>query len=165
MQMIATVIAVNPRSLTVRNEESGETVIVNLNNPRRFNVGNRVRITYNGIMTMSMPPQITAINIQPLPVPPSRPTFPGSPPIFPVIPPAFPITPPFAPPPRQMRVRVVRREHGFLIVQNTANNQILRADTPNARFFCPGNLAVIRFNQIIPALPPRIDLIDINPVC
>jgi len=154
MQMIATVLEVNPRSLTVRNEETGEPVIVNFNNPRRFNVGDRIRITYNGIMTLSEPPQITATNIQLLPAQPVRPPF--TPPVRPPL---------FNPIPREIRAQVLRREATFLIVRNVANNQILRADTRDARFFCPGRLVTITFHSIIPGLPPRLDVIDVSPVC
>jgi len=148
--MTGTVLSIEPRTLTVRNEETGEAVVVNFNNPRRFNVGDRVRITYNGIMTASEPPQITASNIQVI----QAPFFPR--------PPSPPV---FTPIPREIRAQIIRREHNFLIVRNTANNQILRADTRDARFFCPGRFVTITFNHIIPGLPPRMDVIEVLPIC
>jgi hypothetical protein len=148
--MTGTVLSIEPRTLTVRNEETGEAVVVNFNNPRRFNVGDRVRITYNGIMTASEPPQITASNIQVI----QAPVFPR--------PPSPPV---FTPIPREIRAQIIRRENNFLIVRNTANNQILRADTRNARFFCPGRFVTITFNHITPGLPPRMDVIEVLPIC
>jgi hypothetical protein len=163
MQMTGTVLSLGPRTLTVRNEESGEAVVVNFNNPRAFNVGDRVRVTYTGIMTMSEPPQITATNIQRAPAqPPHRP--PGD--VFHPQPPVFQPQPPvFTPIPREIRAQVIRREHNFLIVRNVSNNQILRADTRDARFFCPGRFVTIRFNSIFPGIPPRMDVIEVLPVC
>jgi len=182
--MTGTVLSIGPRTLTVRNEESGEAIVVNFNNPRAFNVGDRVRVTYTGIMTMSEPPQITATNIQLVQPPVHRPPPGGGPghrpPPFPLPPPPgggpghrpppFPLPPPPAPPiftpiPREIRAQVIRRENNFLIVRNVANNQILRADTRDARFFCVGRFVTIRFNSIFPGLPPRMDVIDVLPVC
>ena len=167
MQMTGTVLSIGPRTLTVRNEESGEAIVVNFNNPRAFNVGDRVRVTYTGIMTMSEPPQITATNIQLVQPPVHRPPPGGGPGHRP---PPFPLPPPPAPPiftpiPREIRAQVIRRENNFLIVRNVANNQILRADTRDARFFCVGRFVTIRFNSIFPGLPPRMDVIDVLPVC
>jgi hypothetical protein len=151
--MTGTVLSIGPRTLTVRDEESGEAIVVNFNNPRAFNVGDRVRVTYTGVMTASEPPQITATNIQHAPAGPQfRPPFHPSPPVF-------------TPIPREIRAQIIRRENNFLIVRNTANNQILRADTRDARFFCPGRFVTIRFNSISPGLPPRMDVIEVLPVC
>ncbi|MCL2637021.1 MAG: YobA family protein [Oscillospiraceae bacterium] len=167
MQMTGTVLSIGPRTLTVRNEESGEAIIVNFNNPRAFNVGDRVRVTYTGIMTMSEPPQITATNIQLAPAaPPFRPPHGGfQPPPPGGFQPQPPRPPAFTPIPREIRAQVIRRENNFLIVRNTANNQILRADTRDARFFCVGRFVTIRFNSILPGLPPRMDVIDVLPIC
>jgi hypothetical protein len=71
----------------------------------------------------------------------------------------------FIPPPREIRAQVLRREPNFLIVRNIANNQILRADSRDARFFCPGRQVIIRFNSISLGLPPRLDVIELIPVC
>lgn len=174
MQMTATILDITPgRSLLVVDEATGQQVVVNTRNTNRFSINDRIRITYNGVMTRSMPPQITANNIQILnpPRPPARP--PVRPPVAPVPPigviprpPVSPVPPiGILPAPREMRARVVRREPGFLIVQNNANGQVLRADTPNARFFCPGAQVIIRNNGIVPGLPPRVIATDIVPNC
>jgi len=157
MQMTAVVINTNQQGMLVRNEANNENVRVIYRNSRRFGPGDRVRITYSGVITLSIPPQITATNVQLLGTAP-RPPFVAMPPLFnPPRPPLFI--------PREMRVTVLRTEQGFLIVRNNANNQILRVDTPDARFFCPGRQAVVRFNTIIPGLPPRVDLVEIMPLC
>lgn len=60
MTMTADVLEVHPESLLVRDWESGEEVQVNLSCPCRFRPGDRVTIRYDGTMTMSIPPQISA---------------------------------------------------------------------------------------------------------
>ena len=158
MQMTAIILDITATGMLVRDESNGQEVMVFYRNPRRFNVGNRVRITYNGIMTMSVPPQITAGNIQILQ---ARPPVLPIPPIFP---PVFPSLPPFAAP-MEIRAQVLRREQNFLIIRNNVNNQIMRVDTRDARFFCPGRQVTIRFSSISPGLPPRVNATDILPVC
>jgi hypothetical protein len=157
--MTGTVLSLGPRTLTVRNEETGEAVVVNFNNPRAFNVGDRVRVTYTGIMTLSEPPQITATNIQRVPVPQPPHHRPPGGPVF------HPQPPVFTPIPREIRAQIMRRENNFLIVRNVANNQILRADTRDARFFCVGRFVTITFHSIFPGIPPRMDVIEVLPVC
>ncbi len=62
--MLATVLAVREGSLLVRDAKTGQEVVVNTRNARDFCVGDSVGIFYNGIMTRSLPPQITAFRIQ-----------------------------------------------------------------------------------------------------
>ncbi|MCL2077879.1 MAG: YobA family protein [Oscillospiraceae bacterium] len=140
MIMNATIIDISPQVLTVRNQANHEEVIVRYRNTRRFVVGDRIRITYSGIMTMSFPPQITANNIQLI----------ASPPII---------------APREMRAQVLRRESNFLIVRNNLNGQILRVDSGDARFFCPGRQVVIRHTGVIPGIPPRVNALELTPIC
>ena len=142
MTMNAVILDITPGVLTVRNLANNETVIVNYRNTRRFNIGDRIRITYSGIATMSIPPQITASSIQ----------LTQSPPIVP-------------PREREMRALVLRREHNFLIVRNNAGGRILRVDTRDARFFCPGRQVIIRHGGISPGLPPRVFATEVLPVC
>jgi len=164
--MNAVILDISPQTLTVRNLANNETVIVNFRNTRRFTIGDRIRITYSGIATMSIPPQITASNIQLIssaPItPPNRPNRP-TPPFQPF--PPFPINPPIFPQQREIRAFVLSRENNFLIVRNNANGQILRVDTRDARFFCPGRAAIIRHNGIMPGLPPRVIATEVLPIC
>lgn len=61
--MLAIVLEVRRGSLLVRDLATGQNVVVNTNNARRFQRGDRIGIWYNGIMTNSLPPQISATRI------------------------------------------------------------------------------------------------------
>lgn len=56
----ATVLQVNPDSLFVV-DSTGQEILVYTQNAQQFIPGDFVRIIYNGAMTMSLPPQISAI--------------------------------------------------------------------------------------------------------
>ena len=64
MMMIATVREVRDDSLLVRNRANGQDVVVHTNCTRCFCVGDIVSILFNGIMTNSLPPQISATCIR-----------------------------------------------------------------------------------------------------
>lgn len=64
MLMFAVVREVRGTELLVRDLRTFQNVVVHTNCARCFFAGDRVRILYNGVMTLSIPPQITAINIQ-----------------------------------------------------------------------------------------------------
>lgn len=64
MLMFAVVREVRGNDLLVWDLRAFQNVVVHTNCARCFFVGDRVRILYNGVMALSMPPQITAINIQ-----------------------------------------------------------------------------------------------------
>lgn len=59
MTMHATVMEVRESNLLVCDLSMGRDVVVHTPCAGRFCVGDRVRIGYNGIMTMSLPPQIS----------------------------------------------------------------------------------------------------------
>ena len=63
--MQARVLRVQRDNLLVRDCTTGQNVQVNTNRARRFRVGQRIIIQYNGAMTMSIPPQINATDITP----------------------------------------------------------------------------------------------------
>lgn len=67
MTMQAIVIKVRPGNLLVFDESMSQTVVVHTPNACRFRVGNCVSIFYSGIMTASIPPQISAIRITRIP--------------------------------------------------------------------------------------------------
>ena len=60
MIKFATVLEVNPDSLFVR-DTTGQEILVYTRNAQQFTPGDFVRIIYNGAMTLSLPPQISAI--------------------------------------------------------------------------------------------------------
>jgi len=65
--MRATVLTVQDDRLLVFDHAASQRVIVFTPGALRFSVGNHVLILYNGIMTRSIPPQITAISISVIP--------------------------------------------------------------------------------------------------
>ncbi len=67
MTMYATVLRVQNGNLLVRDRKNAQEVVVHTRLARRFRRGDRLLVVYNGIMTMSLPPQITAIRIVRLP--------------------------------------------------------------------------------------------------
>lgn len=66
MTMTADVLKNNGDNLFVRDWESGQEVQVNLPCPCRLCPGDRVCIRYDGIMTLSLPPQIAAQSVRKL---------------------------------------------------------------------------------------------------
>lgn len=58
--MRATVLQVDPQNILVCDHSTNQEVLVHTEDACRFSQGNRVCIHFSGIMTMSIPPQITA---------------------------------------------------------------------------------------------------------
>lgn len=67
MIMLATVVSVQDDSLLVIDISTRQRVQVNTREASRFRRGDFVRIRYSGAMTMSIPPQISAISIVRIP--------------------------------------------------------------------------------------------------
>lgn len=63
MTMCAEVIGTDCGRLLVSELPSGEEVLVNANCICRFKKGDKIKIIYDGIMTRSIPPQISADRI------------------------------------------------------------------------------------------------------
>lgn len=63
MIMCATVLEVNNDNLLVHDNVTEQEVVVNTSCACRFSVDDRVKIIYNGIMTNSLPPQISSRKI------------------------------------------------------------------------------------------------------
>lgn len=139
MNMTATVLQADRQSLLVRNEEA-EEVRVNYRNANNFSVGDRIRITFNGQMTFSIPPQITATSIERLRPAPQ-------------------------PVPSEVRAVVIQRGRNFLIVINMQNNQQIRVEYPYAHHFCVGQQVIVRYDTITLSNPPRVTATDIIPAC
>lgn len=62
--MTATVVRVGDCDLLVCDECTSQEVLVRTADAGCFRAGERVCILYNGIMTLSLPPQITALSIR-----------------------------------------------------------------------------------------------------
>lgn len=141
MYIVATVIQVNPSFLLVRDNRNGMEIRVIFGNARRFSRGDLVRITYNGQMTHSIPPQIFATSIERLPHPPQDQSRPA-----------------------ETRVTVVQVRRGALLVRDGNNRQLL-VHFPYAHHFCARQRVVVRHDTITMGNPPEIHAIDISPVC
>lgn len=63
MIMLATVISARSDHLLVIDLSNRQQVRVNTREAPRFRTGDLIRIRYNGAMTMSIPPQISALHI------------------------------------------------------------------------------------------------------
>lgn len=146
MVMLAIVLSVGVGNLLVRDLSNNQEVRVNTRDARRFAPGDRVAILYNGAMTASIPPQISAISIQRLQG--------GSVPA----PPVSPWT--------QMNARVVQKRDNALLVNNLdRNNALYLVNSPYSRFFCNGQMIRIWYDRIRLSNPPEVDAVDILPVC
>lgn len=95
MFMQASVLDVQWGRLLVLDLLTRQRVIVNTPDARFFRPGDLVQIWYSGVMTNSIPPQITALSIAPL-------SPGGVPPVIvpPVVRPPIVVVPPFFPRPR-----------------------------------------------------------------
>ena len=62
--LYATVLEVQPCWLLVTDRQTNQQVLVYARNACCFSVGEAITIYYNGAMTYSIPPQITALCIQ-----------------------------------------------------------------------------------------------------
>lgn len=139
MIMTATVIRQDSGSLRVRDEQTNQDVLVMFRGNQRFAPGERVRITFNGAMTPSIPPRITATSIQRVrdPVPQV---------------------------PREIRAIILQRRQNSLVVRD-ANNRRMNVNYAFAHHFCVGQRVIIRHNSIIMNNPVEVNATDIRPVC
>ena len=62
-RMCAVILEVNPDNLLVRDSATRQEILVHTNCICGFRKNDRIIILYNGIMTMSIPPQINAVRI------------------------------------------------------------------------------------------------------
>lgn len=66
-RMCAVILEINRDNLLVQDSETNQEVLVHTNCTCNLNVNDRILILYNGIMTMSIPPQINAVRISRMP--------------------------------------------------------------------------------------------------
>jgi len=145
MTMYATVISTSPGSLLVRDFETNMEVRVFYRQANRFRTGDRIRITFSGAMTHSIPPQITATSIQRIQ--------------------SFPRPEPRPPEMPEIRAVVLQRNRNSLLVRDTRDNRQIRVNTPHAHHFCVGQRIVVRYDVITMGNPPQVNAADINPIC
>jgi len=145
MVMLAIVLSVGVGNLLVRDLSNNQEVRVNTRDARRFAPRDRIAILYNGAMTASIPPQISAISIQRL----SGGTGPA--------PPVNPWT--------EMNARIIQRRGNALLVTNLDDGSRYLVNSPYNRFFCIGQTILVRYDRIRLGNPPEVDAVDILPVC
>lgn len=146
MVMTATVIQVDSGSLLVTDSSNGQEVRVIFRNARRFSPGDSVRITYNGAMTLSIPPQIAATSIQRIP------SFAGP-------------TPPSQTTPAETRAIILQRRQNALLVREINTNRQLLVIFAQAHHFCVGQRITVQYDTIVMSNPPEITATDITPIC
>lgn len=145
MVMLAIVLKVESNSILVRDLSNNQEVQVNMRNTQNISVGDRVAIFYNGTMTMSIPPQITALSVQVLK--------------------SATVPPATEAPWTEVRAVIVDKRNNSLLVRNINDNSLLVVNTPNARFFCNGQTVIVRYDTIRLSNPPEVDALDILPAC
>lgn len=143
MFMNATVIRVNSGNLLVKDLENNQEVLVHYQNTRGLCPGDRIRIEFNGQMTRSIPPQITAISIQRIQHP----------------------TPPSQSVPTETRATILQRRNNSLLVRDMSNNRQLVVNTRHAHHFCIGQRITVKYDIIIMNNPPEINAIEITAIC
>lgn len=145
MTIDATVLQVYNDSLLVRDLSNNQEILVHFRGARRFSPGETVRITFNGQMTYSIPPQITAISIQSI----QRPT---------------------TPPPSttsELRATVIQRSCDSLLVREIGTNTQFIVEYPNSCRFRVGQRVRIQYETIflnVPPAPSRIIATNITPL-
>lgn len=146
MFMNATVISIDPRGLLVRDSATGQEVFVNFNNPNAFSPGDLIRISYNGMMTRSIPPQISATSIR-----------------------RVTATPPPQTTPSEIRRAVVLqvRNNSLIIRDPGRNNQQATVNYQFAYHFCVGQRVNIQYETVFLGNQGQltINATDISPVC
>lgn len=65
--MCAEILEISENSLLVRDSRTRQEFIVNMRCNCNYRTGDRIIIIYSGAMTMSIPPQISAIRIRKVP--------------------------------------------------------------------------------------------------
>lgn len=143
MNMTATVIQSGAGRLLVRDSSTGEEVMVFTRDAGDFVPGDRIMITFNGMMTRSIPPQITAISIQRLPD----------------------LTLPIEPEEAEMRATILQTKSNSLLVWDMDNNRDVIVSYTYSYHFCVGGQVIVRYDSIRLSNPPEVTAKDIIPIC
>lgn len=145
MTINATVLRVFDDRLLVRDLSNNEEIMVNFRNARRFSPGDFVKITFNGQMTPSIPPQIAATSIQRI---------------------ERPVTPPPSTS-SELRAVVIQKRRGSLLVREMNTNNQFIVEYRQACSFRVGQRIVVQYETIflnVPPNPSRIIATNITPV-
>lgn len=136
MTIDATVLEVYNNRLLVRDLSNQQEILVHFRNANRFTPGDTVRITYNGRMTFSIPPQISASSIQS-------------------------IRHPTPPPPTSSEIRgtVIQRGSNWLLVVEIGTNNQFIVEYQNAYRFFVGQRIRVLYETIFLNIPPDISRI------
>lgn len=140
MIIIATVIRTEQRSLLVRNCENNEEILVHFRNAHRFTSGDCIRIIFDGMMTRSIPPQITATSIERTQCPPPHHS-------------------------NELRAVVLSTSRTHLLARDMSNSMQIRINYPFAYHFCPGQEIIVRHESMRMTNPPQFNATDIIPIC
>ena len=146
MEMFATVIWSDPQSMLVRDSSNGEEVLVIYPNADDFVTGDQVMIEYNGAMTLSIPPQISASSVQ---------RVQG-------------ITPPEETQPEELPVIrgiVLQRSLDSLLVWDMENRREVIVNYTFSNHFCIRQQVVVEYDSITLGNPIRVNAANIMPVC
>lgn len=143
MTIDARILEVYDNGLLVIDLRNNQEVIVNFNNTHRFVPGDFIRITFNGQMTASIPPQITATEIQiiKLPIMPAPPSS------------------------TELRAIVIQRRNNSLLVREINSNNQYIVEYQCARCFRAGQRIIVQYETIFlnePPNPSRIIATDIT---
>jgi len=145
MTVDAIVLEIRNNRLLVRDLSNNQEILVNTRNARRFSPDDLIRITSNGQMTFSIPPQITAISIQRI----QRPT------------------PPTPSTSSELRATVVQIRGNLLLVREIGTNRQFLIDYRNACRFRVRQRISIRYETIFineSPNPSRIIALSITPL-
>lgn len=137
MTMEAIVLQVFEGSLLVRDLDTGEEVLVNHQEAGDFAIGDNIIITYDGRMTLSIPPQIFATSIEPLQTSEYTETI----------------------------ALVLQVSQGSLLALRLEDNTLIRVNYAHANHFCIRQQVNIKYDSIILGNPIEINAIDITPTC
>jgi len=131
--------------LLVRDLSNNQEILVHFRNANRFSVGDFIRITFNGQMTRSIPPQITATSIQRI----QRPTL-----------------PPHSTS-SELKATIIQVRRSSLLVREIGTNRQFIIDYRCTCRFRIGQRILIRYETMFFNLPPNpstIIAIDITPL-
>jgi len=137
MTIDATVLEVYNDRLLVRDLSNNQEIMVYSRDARSFSPGNIIRIIFNGQMTLSIPPQITAISIQRIPRPVTPPPSASS----------------------ELRATVIQRSCDSILVREIGTNNPFLVEYQNSCRFSVGQNLVIQYETIFLNVPPALSRI------
>ena len=163
MIITATVLRVNPTNFLVRDASNGQEISVHFANTDGLRAGDTVQITYSGMMTHSIPPQITATSV----ILTSRPRPPQPQPPRPQPQPPRPQPQPQPPccQPQTLRAIVLQIRRGSLIVRSANNQRQITVIYPHAHHFCIGQWVNVQYESDVSPFASEINATDVTPVC